>query len=61
MSPSGTGFQFSIYGLLGLTLGLNEGIEVNIIGLNFGLDFLRPAIKIPFAGRLGVDKQKREK
>lgn len=60
-SPSGSGFQISLYGILGLTMGLNEGIEVNILGLNFGLDFLRPAIKIPFIGRLGLDKQKRNK
>jgi len=59
-SPSSRGFQISLYGLLGLTVGLDEGIEFNIIGLNFGIDILRPAIKLPFIGRLGVDKQKRQ-
>lgn len=52
-SPSETGFQLSLYGMLGMTLGLEEGIEVNIIGLNFGLDFWPPAIKLPILGRLG--------
>ncbi|MFK8139345.1 MAG: DUF3750 domain-containing protein [Bdellovibrionales bacterium] len=52
-NESGTGFQISIYGLLGLNLGLAEGIEFNILGMIFGLDVLRPAIKLPFIGRLG--------
>lgn len=53
LSPSGSGLQLSAWGLLGLTLGLNEGIELNILGLNFGLDFWTPALKLPFVGRLG--------
>tara|TARA_B100001248_G_C27395862_1_gene465496 strand:- start:3341 stop:4096 length:756 start_codon:yes stop_codon:yes gene_type:complete len=53
-SESGTGVQASIFGLLGLTLGLAEGIEVNLLGLSFGLDILRPAIKLPGIGRLGM-------
>jgi hypothetical protein len=52
-SPSGSGFQVSIFGLLGFTLGLAEGVEINILSLTFGVDFLRPAIKLPFVGRLG--------
>lgn len=52
-SESGTGYQFSLYGALGLTLGLAEGIEMNILGMSFGVDFWRPAIKLPFVGRLG--------
>lgn len=57
MSPSGSGIQVSIFGLLGFTLGAAEGVEVNVIGLTFGLDILRPALKIPFYGRLGfIDK-----
>ena len=53
MSESGTGFQVSIFGLLGVTLGLAEGIEINVLGLSFGLDILNPAIKLPAVGRLG--------
>lgn len=52
-SETGTGVQFSVYGMLGFTLGLGEGIEANILGLSFGLDFWRPALKLPFVGRLG--------
>ncbi len=52
-SASGTGFQFSLFGALGLTMGVQEGIEVNILGLNFGVDFWKPALKLPLIGRLG--------
>ena len=52
-SESGTGGQVSIFGLLGITLGLAEGIEINVLGLSFGIDILRPAIKLPAVGRLG--------
>lgn len=55
MSPSGSGFQLSIFGLLGFTVGAAEGIEINILSLTFGVDILRPALKIPFYGRLGMD------
>lgn len=52
-SESKTGYQFSLYGAAGLTVGLAEGLELNLLGLNFGLDLWRPAIKLPFVGRLG--------
>ena len=54
MSESGTGIQVSTFGLFGVTLGLAEGIELNILGLSFGIDILRPAIKLPAVGRLGL-------
>lgn len=52
-SESGTGVQFSVFGMLGATLGVAEGIELNLLGMTFGLDFLRPALKLPFIGRVG--------
>lgn len=54
-TASNTGFTFSILGALGLTLGVAEGVELNLFGLHFGLDFWTPAIKLPFIGRLGFD------
>lgn len=54
LSESRTGAQLSFLGVLGLTAGLNEGLEVNIVGLCFGIDFLRPAIKLPLIGRIGM-------
>lgn len=53
---SGTGYQISLGGLLGVTVGLAEGLEINILGLVLGVDVLAPAVKIPGFGRLGVDK-----
>jgi len=54
-TPSGTGWQLSLYGLLGLAGGLEEGIEVNLLGLNAGLDLARPALRLPGLGRVGME------
>jgi hypothetical protein len=52
-TTEGTGFQIETP-ILGLRLGLKEGIEVHIIGLSFGIDFWPPAIIIPLgSGRIG--------
>jgi hypothetical protein len=53
-APSGTGVQVSLLGLLGLTLGHQEGVELNILGLSIGVDFNEPAIRLPLLGRLGA-------
>ena len=55
LSSSGSGLQVSLLGLLGLSIGLEEGVEMNILGLNFGLDFNSPGLRLPFVGRLGFD------
>ncbi|TYL43391.1 DUF3750 domain-containing protein [Dickeya sp. ws52] len=55
LPPSGRGVQVSLLGVLGLTLGVEEGVEVNILGANLGLDFNPPALRLPFIGRLGYD------
>jgi hypothetical protein len=52
-APSGTGFQFSLFGLLGFTASAVEGFEVNVLGLTFGLNPLDPSIKMPLVGRIG--------
>lgn len=54
LSETNTGVQVSLLGVLGFTLGLAEGVELNILGMTFGVDFLRPALKLPFVGRLGL-------
>lgn len=53
-APSGTGIQISILGLVGATLAREEGVEFNLLGLSFGIDFLRPALRLPAIGRLGM-------
>ncbi len=52
-APSGTGYQLSLYGMAGIMLAREEGLELNVLGLSFGIDFARPAVKLPFIGRLG--------
>lgn len=49
---SGTGYQVSLLGLLGATLAKEEGLEVNILGLTFGIDPLDLALKLPGLGRI---------
>jgi len=56
-APSGGGLQLSLFGLLGVTASGIEGLEVNVLGLTFGIDVLSPAIKLPLFGRLGVSRQ----
>ena len=51
-SPSGTGYQISLFGLLGVLAGTEEGIEFNLLGLTFGIDPADLALKLPMAGRL---------
>jgi len=53
-SETGTGYQVNLLGVLGITAGRAEGLEINLLGLNFGIDILRPAIKLPLLGRIGV-------
>jgi hypothetical protein len=56
-SPSGTGAQVNLFGLVGALAGVEEGIEVNVLGLTFGVDPLDLAIKVPLAGRLGWPRE----
>ena len=53
-APSGTGWQLSLRGLGGVILAPREGLEINILGLNLGVDAFPPAIKLPGIGRLGM-------
>jgi len=54
-APSGTGKQLLIFGLAGLTLAAEEGLELNILGLALGLDLSSPALKLHGIGRLGAE------
>lgn len=55
-TPSGTGYQLSMLGVFGLSLAREEGIELNLLGLSFGIDFSQPAVKLPFIGRVGMSE-----
>ncbi len=54
-SPSHTGIQLSVYGLVGVLAGCDEGLELNVLGLVAGVDFRNPALKLPGLGRVPGD------
>lgn len=45
-TTAGHGWQFSIFGLLGVALA-SHGVEFNLLSLNFGLNFNPVALRIP--------------
>ena len=51
-APSNTGWQLSLLGLVGLLAAIEEGLEVNLLGLVVGLDFKPPAVKLPGIGNV---------
>ncbi len=53
-APSGTGFQLSLFGLAGILIAAEEGLEINLLGLTFGLDPLDLAVKLPGLGRIAA-------
>jgi hypothetical protein len=55
-APSGTGFQVSLYGVAGVLVAFDEGVEVNLLGLNLGVDAIVPALKLPAIGRVGLNR-----
>ena len=50
-APSGSGIQFSLKGLLGVAASGVDGVEINILGLNFGV--APSGVKLPLIGRIG--------
>ena len=53
-APSGTGVQFSVGGLAGILVAIEEGLEINLLGATFGIDPLDLSLKAPFVGRIGT-------
>ena len=51
-APSGTGWQFSLIGLEVVTMARDEGLELNLLGLGFGIDVADAALRLPGFGRL---------
>jgi len=52
-SPSGTGAQLSLFGVLGVMAGVDEGLELNVFGLALGIDPFGLAVSLPGIGRIG--------
>ncbi|HEY5897819.1 MAG TPA: DUF3750 domain-containing protein [Burkholderiales bacterium] len=55
-APSGSGFQLTLAGLLGVAAGPVEGFELNFLGLSFGAS--GSGIKLPLVGRVGFSSAK---
>ncbi|HEX2549247.1 MAG TPA: DUF3750 domain-containing protein [Gammaproteobacteria bacterium] len=53
-TPSGTGYQISLYGYLGIMLALKEGLEINLLGLVYGISLSTLSIKLPGFGDLSA-------
>lgn len=53
-TPSGSGYQMSLWGLAGFSFSRVEGIELHVLGFTLGIDPLDLAIKLPSIGRIGV-------
>ncbi len=49
-APSGTGYQFSLFGIAGIMLAKKEGLEINILGFVYGISPAQRAIKLPCIG-----------
>lgn len=54
-APSGSGFQISFYGILGVLVSKVEGVELNLLGLTFGIDPTPLALKLPMVGRVNLN------
>ncbi len=51
-APSGTGYQVSILGALGIIVSGKEGLEFNILGLSFGIDIDDLGVRLPCVGKV---------
>jgi len=52
-SPSGTGVQANLFGVFGVLGGIEEGLELNVLGATIGIDPNDWGVKLPLVGRLG--------
>lgn len=53
-APSGTGIMLSAWGALGLTVAMEEGLELNLLGMIIGIDPNDLAVKLPSLGKIGA-------
>lgn len=51
---SGSGFQFSLFGVLGVVVSRVEGFEINVLGLSCGINPFGLSLKLPMIGHFGA-------
>jgi hypothetical protein len=56
-APSGRGLQLSLGGLFAFTASGVEGMELNLLGLTFGVNPFDPSLKLPLVGRIGPARE----
>lgn len=56
LSPDWRNLELSLGGYAGLALGTLYGVELRLGGLVFGIDIMRPAVKLPGFGRIGMTR-----
>jgi len=49
-APSGSGAQLSLWGVAGVLISSEEGLEFNLLGLSFGLNPLNFSLRLPGVG-----------
>ena len=54
-TPSGGGGQISLFGVLGILISAEEGLEVNVLSLNFGINPMKLNLRLPGFGNVGAD------
>lgn len=58
LSPDWRNLELSLGGYAGLAIGTLYGVELRLGGLVFGIDIMRPALKLPGFGRIGMARQR---
>jgi hypothetical protein len=58
LSPavSHTGYQFSVFGVAGMTFAKEEGLEINFLGMVYGLNPFKLSFKLPAIGEVFLMK-----
>lgn len=56
-TSDGSGYQISLYGILGILISKEEGVQVNLCGLVFGFDFKHAAIFLPGFGKIALNEK----
>jgi hypothetical protein len=54
VDADGRDLHATLYGIAGISAGWRSGLELHFMGLVAGIDIVRPGIKIPAIGRVGI-------